>query len=491
LTIETPALFLQAIENSAISANVGIAVVPGSRVWLDRKVGALRVCTAAVCRGSRNYAPFTGSTTLVGSLRGGMTQAEISRSYDFLSYLASPELTSRQVINSTYFISPFRTSQTERDLWANVTFPQPSQLDQLLAVSVTAGTSNNIAIDLQIPNSTYYRYVMSTALRTLLLEQLNDTDPLITNISDSWKAITNKVGFDSQYRAYLLSLDAFWLLGNTDNNNNNHDTATYIVAIMVPIIAALLFLTLLGLIALLIATLIMWKRRKNSQVVVNMESIGWILDYDELELLERIGVGSFGDVYRGIYRGTEVATKKLRGDLTVDGLQEFLNEMAVMCELRHPNVLLFMGACVEPKNQCIVTEFMPRGSLYDVLHDESLVLDWQLLKTMAVDAARGMEYLHSADPPVLHRDFKSLNLLIDKKWNLKVADFGLTVLADAHKDDGGSLLWSAPEVLRQEPFTIKSDVYRFVMCFIIVDGLVEWIVTSHPNIGTITKRERE
>lgn len=67
-----------------------------------------------------------------------------------------------------------------------------------------------------------------------------------------------------------------------------------------------------------------------------------------------------------------------------------------------------------------------KGSLYDVLHQPNLALDWKLIKNMAMDAARGMDYLHSSSPPVLHRDFKSLNLLVDQKWNLKVADFGLT-----------------------------------------------------------------
>jgi len=69
---------------------------------------------------------------------------------------------------------------------------------------------------------------------------------------------------------------------------------------------------------------------------------------------------------------------------------------------------------------------------------------------MAMDAARGMDYLHSSTPPVLHRDFKSLNLLVDQKWNLKVADFGLTGFKDTNKniDRIGTLLWTAPEVLK-------------------------------------------
>eukprot|EP01102_Stenamoeba_stenopodia_P012134 TRINITY_DN3792_c0_g1_i2.p1 TRINITY_DN3792_c0_g1~~TRINITY_DN3792_c0_g1_i2.p1 ORF type:complete len:732 (-),score=135.02 TRINITY_DN3792_c0_g1_i2:82-2277(-) len=134
-----------------------------------------------------------------------------------------------------------------------------------------------------------------------------------------------------------------------------------------------------------------------------------------------------------------------------------------------------MGACTEPPNACIVTEYMPQGSLYDVLHNDSIPLDWKLIKNMAMDAARGMDYLHSSTPPVLHRDFKSLNLLVDQKWNLKVADFGLTGFKDTNKNNDriGTLLWTAPEVLKCEPYTEKSDVYSY--------GIVLWELMTRKD----------
>ena len=87
-----------------------------------------------------------------------------------------------------------------------------------------------------------------------------------------------------------------------------------------------------------------------------------------MELKERIGLGSFGEVYRGFYRGTEVAVKRLKETKLSDRLlQEFICETQILCELRHPNVVLFMGACTEPPNACIVTEYMPQGRIEEVI----------------------------------------------------------------------------------------------------------------------------
>lgn len=99
-------------------------------------------------------------------------------------------------------------------------------------------------------------------------------------------------------------------------------------------------------------------------------------------------------------------------------------------------------------NYAIVTEFMHNGSLYDILHDDSrkIPLSWSSKFGFGYDAAKGMAFLHGNKPPFLHRDLKSLNLLVDDKWNVKVSDFGLTSFK-SEDTSIGSLLWTAPEVM--------------------------------------------
>ncbi|KAK4749129.1 hypothetical protein SAY87_026578 [Trapa incisa] len=188
--------------------------------------------------------------------------------------------------------------------------------------------------------------------------------------------------------------------------------------------------------------------------------------WEEITLGERIGLGSYGEVYRGEWHGTEVAVKKLLDqDITGESLEEFKSEVRIMTKLRHPNVVLFMGAVTRPPNLSIVTEFLPRGSLYRLIHRPNNQLDERRRLRMALDAARGMNYLHSCNPVIVHRDLKSPNLLVDKNWVVKVCDFGLsrrkhsTFLSS--RSTAGTAEWMAPEVLRNEPSNEKCDVYSF------------------------------
>jgi serine/threonine protein kinase len=195
----------------------------------------------------------------------------------------------------------------------------------------------------------------------------------------------------------------------------------------------------------------------------------WRVRYSDLKIGDKIGSGGFGAVYHGEWRGTEVAVKKLfKSDLS----EEFAREVAFMVKLRHPNLVLFMGSTgatsvlpdgkvlVEPP--AIVMEYMPMGSLFDVLQNDDVALAWDAKTRFAVDIARGMTYLHERKPPLLHGDLKSLNVLVDKAMNAKVSDFGLTRFKSSDGTNNvGSLFWAAPEVIRGEPYTNKSDVYSF------------------------------
>ncbi|XP_048321304.1 serine/threonine-protein kinase CTR1 isoform X6 [Ziziphus jujuba] len=214
---------------------------------------------------------------------------------------------------------------------------------------------------------------------------------------------------------------------------------------------------------------------EGSQLIPSKPTKEFTLDIEDLNipwcdlvLKERIGAGSFGTVHRADWHGSDVAVKILmEQDFHAERFKEFLREVAIMKRLRHPNIVLFMGAVTEPPNLSIVTEYLSRGSLYRLLHKSGAreMLDERRRLSMAYDVAKGMNYLHRRNPPIVHRDLKSPNLLVDKKYTVKVCDFGLSRLKAntflSSKSAAGTPEWMAPEVLRDEPSNEKSDVYSF------------------------------
>lgn len=207
------------------------------------------------------------------------------------------------------------------------------------------------------------------------------------------------------------------------------------------------------------------------------------IDINNVKILNRIGKGTFGEVFRGIWNGTEVGIKFLTSpNMNEQFLNDFYKEVMIMRGLRHPNVLQFLGACTNPPDICIVMEYMPMGSLYKILHDEDIPLDREMIRKMMLDAAKGMNYLHKSDPVIIHRDLKSHNLLVDENWKVKVCDFGLSKILEAQSDFTtmtacGTPSWTAPEILRNEKYTEKADVYSF--------GIVLWecITREDPYDG--------
>ncbi|KAL4331932.1 hypothetical protein GQ457_07G009400 [Hibiscus cannabinus] len=190
------------------------------------------------------------------------------------------------------------------------------------------------------------------------------------------------------------------------------------------------------------------------------------IHWEHLHLGEEIGQGSYAVVYRGIWNGSDVAVKVyFAGEYKESTLLDYKKEIDIMRKLRHPNVLLFMGAVYSQERLAIVTEFLPRGSLFKALHKNNQALDIKRRMRMALDVARGMNYLHHRNPPIVHRDLKSSNLLVDRNWNVKVGDFGLSRWKNGTflttKSGRGTPQWMAPEVLRNEPSNEKSDVFSF------------------------------
>ncbi|KAL7118552.1 hypothetical protein ACP275_02G009500 [Erythranthe tilingii] len=215
-----------------------------------------------------------------------------------------------------------------------------------------------------------------------------------------------------------------------------------------------------------------------------------------------VGKGSFSSVFRGVLKdGTTVAVKRaiVSPDLKKNS-KEFHTELDLLSRLNHAHLLNLLGYCEESEERLLVYEFMANGSLHQHLHSKENEtkeqFDWVRRVTIAVQAARGIEYLHGyACPPVIHRDIKSSNILIDEEHNARVADFGLSLLGPANSSSplaelpAGTLGYLDPEYYRLHYLTTKSDVYSFgVLLLEILSGrkaidmqyeegnIVEWAV---------------
>ncbi|XP_062007775.1 serine/threonine-protein kinase EDR1-like isoform X5 [Rosa rugosa] len=197
----------------------------------------------------------------------------------------------------------------------------------------------------------------------------------------------------------------------------------------------------------------------------------WNIDFSELSVGTRVGIGFFGEVFRGIWNGTDVAIKVfLEQDLTTENMEDFCNEISILSRIRHPNVILFLGACTKPPRLSMVTEYMEMGSLYYLIHisGQKKKLSWRRKLKMLRDICRGLMCIHRMK--IVHRDLKSANCLVNKHWAVKICDFGLSrMMTEANMKDSssaGTPEWMAPELIRNEPFTEKCDIFSF--------GVIMW-----------------
>ncbi|XP_040997623.1 leucine-rich repeat receptor protein kinase HPCA1-like [Juglans microcarpa x Juglans regia] len=182
-----------------------------------------------------------------------------------------------------------------------------------------------------------------------------------------------------------------------------------------------------------------------------------------------IGSGAYGKVYRGLLSdGLVVAIKRAQQGST-QGLLEFKTEIELLSRVHHKNLVGLVGFCFEQGEQMLVYEFMPNGTIRDSLSRKSgIYLDWNRRLYVALGSARGLAYLHEhANPPIIHRDIKSTNILLDENLTAKVADFGLSKLVS---DDlrghistqvKGTMGYLDPEYYQTQKLTEKSDVYSF------------------------------
>ncbi|XP_024987915.1 putative serine/threonine-protein kinase-like protein CCR3 [Cynara cardunculus var. scolymus] len=199
---------------------------------------------------------------------------------------------------------------------------------------------------------------------------------------------------------------------------------------------------------------------------------------DNFSQNNKIGAGSFGIVYKGkLLDGREVAIKRGETSHKTKKFQEkesaFDSELAFLSRLHHKHLVRLVGYCEEREEKLLVYEYMKNGALYDHLHDKkntekssSLLNSWKMRIKISLDAARGIEYLHNyAVPPIIHRDIKSSNILLDANWVARVSDFGLSLMGPESDSEhrptkaAGTVGYIDPEYYGLNVVTAKSDVY--------------------------------
>lgn len=184
-----------------------------------------------------------------------------------------------------------------------------------------------------------------------------------------------------------------------------------------------------------------------------------------------IGEGGFGKVFKGRLDSAQIVAVKQLNHEGQQGNQEFIVEVLMLSLLHHDNLVRLTGYCTSGDQRLLVYEYMALGSLENHLFDpepDKRPLDWNTRIKIAVGAARGIEYLHcKANPPVIYRDLKSANILLDEDYNPKLSDFGLAKLGPVGDNTHvstrvmGTYGYCAPEYAMSGKLTLKSDIYSF------------------------------
>ncbi|XP_011006665.1 PREDICTED: U-box domain-containing protein 35 isoform X2 [Populus euphratica] len=216
----------------------------------------------------------------------------------------------------------------------------------------------------------------------------------------------------------------------------------------------------------------------------SIEEIEAATDYFSQAL--KIGEGGYGPVYKCYLDHTPVAIKVLRPD-AAQGRSQFQQEVEVLCCIRHPNMVLLLGAC--PEYGCLVYEFMANGSLEDRLfcRGNTPPLSWQLRFRIAAEIGTGLLFLHQTKPePLVHRDLKPANILLDRNFVSKISDVGLARLVPPSVADNvtqyrmtstaGTFCYIDPEYQQTGMLGIKSDIYSLGIVFL-------QVLTAKPAMG--------
>jgi len=213
----------------------------------------------------------------------------------------------------------------------------------------------------------------------------------------------------------------------------------------------------------------LWKLRHTRDGVPLARSPS-VLDipFSDIIMDDVIDSGAFGEVYKARWHGNKVAVKHLRGTTVTDKSRaSFQREIFVMNCLRHPNIVLLLGACQTPPHLCIVMELLVGGSLYHMIYDNGCKMTLEQIQQVSLDITCGLQYLHGIN--ILHRDLKSKNVLLTNDQfpcQAKLCDFGLARMRQetaTMTGNIGTVHWTAPEVMNSKRYRFTADVYSLGM----------------------------